>query len=127
MVELANLPEQDRYVFGEYHALNSENGSFLLTDNRYKLIYHAHLPPQLFDLAEDPGEEKDLSSDANYKETLDRMIGALREICDPEAVDAQAKADQKALIERFGGETQVRERGFFENSPVPGEKPAFKS
>lgn len=127
LAELANQPEQDRYVFGEYHALNSENGSFLLTDNRYKLIYHAHLAPQLFDLAEDPDETRDLSSDPNYKEPLDRMIGALRDICDPEAVDAHAKADQKALIERFGGEAQVRERGFFENSPVPGEKPSFKS
>ena len=55
------------------------------------------------------------------------MIVCLREICDPEAIDAQAKADQKALINRFGGEAEVRERGFFENSPVPGESPKFKS
>ncbi len=127
LIELANQPEQPRSVFGEYHALNSEYGSFLLTDNRFKLIYHAHLSPQLFDLENDPDELKDLSEDSNYKETLSRLIGELREICDPEAIDALAKADQKSLVDRYGGESEVRERGFFENSPVPGEDPKFKS
>lgn len=127
LIELANLPEQQRSVFGEYHALNSENGSFLLTDNRFKLIYHANQSPQLFDLKEDPDELVDLSSNEKYKPDLDRMIGELRSICDPEQVDAQAKADQKALVERYGGSQKLRERGFFENSPVPGEAPAFKS
>ena len=127
LIELARQPERQRSVFGEYHALNSENGSFLLTDNRFKLIYHANQSPQLFDLSSDPDEINDLSENIKYKDTLDSMIVCLREICDPEAIDAQAKADQKALINRFGGEAEVRERGFFENSPVPGESPKFKS
>lgn len=127
VIELAGLPEQERTVFGEYHALNSENGSFLLTDNRYKLIYHANQAPQLFDLENDPDELGDLSSNDQYASVLERMIGELRSICDPEKVDAQAKADQKALVEKLGGSKKLRERGFFENSPVPGEKPAFKN
>lgn len=45
---------------------------------------------------------------------------------DPEAVDAQAKADQKAKVASLGGEAALRQRGSFENSPVPGEKPKFK-
>ncbi len=127
LVELANQTEQSRIVFGEYHALNSENGSFLLTDNRFKLIYHAHQEPQLFDLAADPSEVNDLSQNPEYAAERERLVAELFKICDPEAVDAQAKADQRALVESYGGSEALRKHGFFENSPVPGEKPAFKS
>ena len=50
----------------------------------------------------------------------------LRAILDPEAVDAQAKADQRAKVEAFGGEEAVLRRGTFTNSPVPGEEPGFQ-
>jgi choline-sulfatase len=50
----------------------------------------------------------------------------LRALIDPEAVDAQAKADQKALIDSFGGKEAVMSRGAFDNSPVPGETPTFR-
>ena len=127
LIELANKPEQERVVFGEYHALNSANGSFLLRDNRYKLIYHVNQDPQLFDLDKDPDEIDDLSHMPEYGSVLETMIQKLREICDPEEVDRRAKADQKALVEKHGGREAILQRGFFENSPVPGEKPAFRS
>ena len=127
LIELANKPEQERVVFGEYHALNSANGSFLLRDNRYKLIHHVNQDPQLFDLSKDPDEINDLSQNPEYRSVLDSMIKKLREICDPEEVDRRAKADQKALVEKHGGREAILNRGFFENSPVPGEKPAFRA
>jgi len=125
LLELANSAEQNRWVFGEYHAINSKNGSYLLTDNRFKLIYHANEAPQLFDLENDPSELRNLSDHSEYQSTLNNMIGQLRQILDPEAVDEQAKKDQRALIDRLGGETAVKKQGFFENSPVPGETPKF--
>ncbi len=127
LVELANLPEQERDVFAEYHAVNSKDGSYLLTDNRFKLIYHVNQPAQLFDLQEDPDEINDLASHGEYRNVLENMIHRLKSICDPEEVDAKAKSDQKALIDSYGGEEAVLNRGFFENSPVPGEKPQFKN
>ena len=42
-------------------------------------------------------------------------------------VDARARADQQALIERHGGREKVLARGAFTNSPVPGEEPKFHS
>ena len=51
----------------------------------------------------------------------------LRSLLDPEAVDAQARADQRTRIEAFGGEAAVRARGTFTNSPVPGEAPGFRN
>lgn len=127
LIELSQLNEQSRVVFGEYHALNSENGSFLLTDNRYKLIYHANQEPQLFDLKNDPDEITDVSQKAEYANELERLKSELFKICDPEAVDAQAKKDQEKLVNSLGGVEALRERGFFENSPVPGEAPSYKS
>jgi hypothetical protein len=41
---------------------------------------------------------------------------------DPEAVDARAKADQAAIIERHGGREAVLARGSFGATPPPGEK-----
>jgi len=38
---------------------------------------------------------------------------------------AQAFADQKAKIERFGGVEVLIARGDFGYSPAPGEKPVF--
>jgi hypothetical protein len=45
---------------------------------------------------------------------------------DPEAMDRQAKVDQQARVAAYG-EAEVRRRGAFDNSPVPGEAPAFRA
>ena len=50
-----------------------------------------------------PEGTKDLSQDPRFQDVLMRMEEELRSICDPEAVDAAAKAAQAALIERIGG------------------------
>ena len=46
---------------------------------------------------------------------------------DPEAIDARARADQRAMVERRGGEEAVRAKGAFDHSPTPGEQPAFRT
>ena len=52
----------------------------------------------LFDLEEDPHEMRDLAQveDARAQATIARMRRMLYRICCPEAVDARAKADQRA-------------------------------
>lgn len=66
LLDLANTPEQQRSIFGEYHAVNSKHGAYLLTDNRYKYIYHVHEPAQLFDLEHDPEEIHDLGQSDSH-------------------------------------------------------------
>ena len=83
-------------------------------------------PPQLFNLENDPTETTDLSGFPDHQSTLASFERRLRDILDPEATDARAKADQLAKIASFGGDDAVRNRGAFDNSPVPGEKPAFR-
>lgn len=115
----------DRPAFSEYHAVGSTSASYMLREGRYKYVHYVGYPPQLFDLESDPQEINDLAASPNHKSVLDEFESKLRELLDPEAVDARAKADQQALLERYGGREKVLERGTFINSPVPGETPVF--
>ena len=126
--EIAAAPDRERTVFAEYHAIGSRNAYFMLRDRRYKYIYHVDAPPQLFDLRDDPGEVDDLAQnpDEATQALLKDYEARLRQIVDPEAVDAQAKADQQRRIEALGGREAVVARGAFVNSPVPGEAPRFR-
>jgi choline-sulfatase len=79
--------------------------------------------PELFDLVDDPEETRNLAEDPQYKDLVKDFEAALRDICDPEAVDRRAKEDQDALIERFGGAEKARALGTAGATPVPGGEP----
>jgi choline-sulfatase len=49
----------------------------------------------------------------------------LRTVCDPEAVDALARADQAEEIRKWGGRDAIIARGSFGYSPVPGQTPVY--
>jgi choline-sulfatase len=48
------------------------------------------------------------------------MRAGLRRIIDPEAADRQAKADQRALVDRFGGRDVAFRMGTEGATPAPG-------
>lgn len=125
---IAQEADRDRVIFAEYHAVGSRYATYMLRDRRYKYIYHVAAPPQLFDLDADPWELKDLAQDvdAHARDLLAQYERQLRALLDPEAVDAQAKADQKRRIDELGGRAAVIARGTFINSPAPGESPKFR-
>ena len=125
--QLAAGPEQDRTVFSEYHAIGSASAQYMLRDARYKYNYYVDGPPQLFDLAVDPEERRDLaeSPDREADALLARFEAELRELLDPEAVDRRAKADQAARVAAYGGREAVLARGTFANSPTPDDKPTW--
>lgn len=109
-----------RAGFAEYHAQGSKSGAFAVRDGNMKLIYHVGMPAQLFDLAADPHESRDLARDDRHASTVDRLKTRLRAILDPEAVDARAKADQRAMIERWGGVEKVEAADSVLFTPPPG-------
>jgi choline-sulfatase len=112
--------ESRRLAFAEYHAQGSKAGQFMLRDGALKLIYHVGMPAQLFDLAADPIEAHDLveeGCDAGRARTLEAR---LREICDPEEVDARAKADQRKMAEFWGGPDKLRGAEQIIFTPPPG-------
>src|SRR5690606_27761558 len=95
---LAQNPEQhDRAILSEYHAAGSNSGAFMLRQGRWKYHYYVGHPPELFDLEADPDELQDLASDPAVADILAQLEATLRRICDPEAIDRQAKADQRAM------------------------------
>ncbi len=111
--------ERSRPGFGEFHSQSSKVGSFMLRDGGDKLIYHVDMPPQLFDLKDDPLETRDLAGEDGPR--LAALEAKLRAIVDPAAVDYRAKTDQLNHMERHGGAEAVRQRGTFNYSPVPGD------
>ena len=127
LYDTVRSPDGDRTVFSEYHAVGSQNAIYMLRDRRHKYVHYVNGPPQLFDLEVDPQELNDLSASPDHRAVLGDFESRLRALLDPEATDTRAKADQKQRIDDFGGEDAVRARGAFDNSPVPGEAPAFKS
>ncbi len=109
--------EAERVGFAEFHAAGSKSGMFMLRDGDWKLIYYVGMPPQLFDLRNDPEEMNDLGAGHPKARLLEAR---LREICDPEAVDARAKADQRKWIEHWGGMAEIIAEGSLVYTPPPG-------
>lgn len=112
-------PDRDRAVFSEYHAANSASGGFRLATADW--AYHAYVgyAPELFDLRADPTEAQDLSRDPRHTATCAAMAARLAAVCDPARVDAAAKADQDALVARFGGPEAAYATGPAGATPVP--------
>ena len=111
--------EPERIVFSEYHAAGSNTAAFMVRKGRWKFHYYVRYRPELFDLEKDPEELVDLAEDPKYADVVREMEAELRRICDPEAVDAQAKRDQQAMIERLGGPAVAANMGSAGATPVP--------
>ena len=95
----------------------------MLKKGRWKLNHYVGYPPELFDLNADPEELVDLAGDPAYAETLRAMDAALRAIVDVEAADAQAFADQAAMIEGYGGRDKATKLGAPAATPPPDISP----
>lgn len=117
--------DQERVIFGEYHGQSSPSGAFMLRKGRFKFIYYVGYPSELFDLETDPDELRDRSEDPALASVRRELEEQLRHLVDPEEVDRCAKRDQLRTIERNGGLQAVAERGVYQGTPVPGERPIY--
>jgi choline-sulfatase len=125
LLDIVNGAVPKRTILSEYHAAGAITGSYMIRNGRYKYIHYAGLPPMLFDLEADPHERKDLGADPRMKATVAECEAKLRAVVDPEAADRQARADQKAYIEKNGGKEAILKGGHFRFSPPPGVKAAY--
>ena len=123
LFDIAAAPaEPGRAVFSEYHAVGSNTAAFMLRRGRWKYHHYVRYAPELFDLETDPEEMKNLAQYESHAGIVAKMGRELRAICDPDAVDRQAKRDQAALIERLGGMKAVFEMGKAAASGTPAPK-----
>jgi choline-sulfatase len=123
--EIAAGARPERTVLSEYHAAASVTGSFMIRHGRWKYIHHVGHRPELFDLDSDPGETIDLAERPESISVLAECEAALLRICDPDAVNAEAFADQRRRIAAHGGREAIIERGDYGYTPAPGETPTF--
>lgn len=103
LLDPTEVEASERPVIAEYHANGSTHASFMLRSGDWKYIEYIGERPQLFDLAEDPEETRDLAPSPEHEPTLATCRARLREVCDPEAVDRAAKADQARRVAEVGG------------------------
>ena len=83
--------------------------------------YHQYegYAPELFDLTHDPGQVVNLAGQPQVEEVQAHMHTALLKICDPAVVDAQARADQEALVAAWGGREAAMGAGPAGAKPAP--------
>ena len=110
----------ERAVLSEFHEAGAIAGMFMLRWRHWKYIAYPGWPPQLFDLAADPGEARDLAPDPAHGEALAACDARLRQMLDPEAVNARAFADQAARIAALGGREAALNAVDLSYRPAPG-------
>ncbi|MBI5721368.1 MAG: sulfatase-like hydrolase/transferase [Burkholderiales bacterium] len=116
----AEADDPARIGFSEYHAVGSPTAAYLLRQGPWSYHHYVGYRPELFDQRSDPGQARNLAGDAVHAAVVAHFEALLRERLDPEATDRRAKADQKALVARFGGRDQALRTGPVGASPVPG-------
>ena len=123
LFEIACAPaDATRASFSEYHAVGAPSGAFMLRKGRWKYHEYVGYPPELFDLASDADETTNKAEDPSCREILAGLRADLRRIVEPEAADRQAKADQRALVERFGGRDAAFRLGTKGATPTPAAR-----
>ena len=128
LVELAKeSDDMERPAFSEYYGPGADRAAFMIRKENFKFIYYVGYESELFDLDKDPEELTNLFNDPTYQSLAGRLEGILRGIVDPDDADERAYIAQCALIKKHGGRDRIIDRGAFQGSPVPGEKPIFVS
>jgi choline-sulfatase len=117
MLDLVQQPNPQRPVLSQYHDGGSPTGFALVQQGTQKLTrYAGDWPEQIFDIASDPNEERDLAGIGAGKQ---QELGAiLDQMLNLEAMNKQAFESQKQLLQKLGGEAALESLRAFNYTPV---------
>jgi choline-sulfatase len=111
--------DPQRIGFSEYHAVGSPSAAYLVRQGQWAYHHYVGFESELFDMTADPGQSMNLAANDSYRPIREHMQALLKHMLDPVATDQRAKADQDALIARFGGREAALGKGPAGASPVP--------
>ena len=111
-------------VLSEYHAIGSVAGAFMLRDGHYKYVHYVAYPPQLFDLARDPGRAGRRRGRPGVRAGARPAApaAATRSAIRTRSTRARSGA-RRELLARFGGREAALARGDLGFTPAPGTQP----
>ncbi len=119
LTDLAATHKPDRPLFSQYHAAGAVSGAYLVQQGPWKYIWYEGFEPELFNLSSDGEELSNLACNPAYQDQRARMHNLLLRFCDPTQTNAQAFADQAALIARHGGRDAALKLGAPGATPPP--------
>jgi choline-sulfatase len=119
LLAIAHGDHDHHPVFSEYHAMGAVSGAFLIRKEAHVLHHYVGYEAELFNLADDPDQTSNLADDPASAAILADLLAELNSVCDPRQVDAAAKADQAALVDRFGGPAAAALIGTPDATPPP--------
>jgi choline-sulfatase len=99
LVPFVSRPEPGRTVVGEYLGEGAVAPIFMIRRDRWKFVWSAADPPQLYDLDADPTELVNLATTGEHTEHADTVAAfsaEVRERWDPAAIDRQVRDSQRA-------------------------------
>ena len=119
--------DPERTVFAEYHDGGSSTGAFMVRWADWNYVHYAGMPSQLFNLADDPFEDRDLGMDDSAHAVAARAEGARRlaAVCDADQVNQRCFKDQADRIAALGGLVACRDAYIFNHTPTPAEQAAM--
>ena len=86
------------FAFSEYLAHGVERPMAMVRKGHYKFNYSLGDPPELYDIAKDPGEFRNLANDEAYQTICQELEAQLLAEWDPIEIEKQVRASQKARM-----------------------------
>jgi choline-sulfatase len=120
LLELVREPDDtQRLAFSEYHASCARTASFMLRKGDHKYVHYEGYAAQLFDLAQDPEETRNLAQDPAYAALCAQFDVILRAMLDPTEVDTRAKRAQAIRVAELGGASAILAQRTPSFTPIP--------
>lgn len=96
LLQFVANPEPGRTVVGEYLGEGAVAPIFMIRRDRWKFVWSSADPPQLYDVVDDPAELVNLASGTGHVELVAAFVAEVLERWDPDAIDREVRADQRA-------------------------------